>query len=157
MQQVDPGFDPRGLSTFQLYLPETSYPEGGDQVGFLRTLSDELTAIPGVESASAMSGLPPRRRLNANDMDAAVRIKDAKPRRRGSFLAAKFHDGSGSAWPTRIDPNPHKVLLNGTTMSIQPSRELKRLFVSGLLLNQHTFSPVLCSLYSRLQQLRRIR
>ena len=69
MQQVEPGFEPSGLSTFQLYLPSTSYPEPSDQVGFLRQLSTQLTAIPGVASASAMSGLPPRRRLNANDMD----------------------------------------------------------------------------------------
>ncbi len=68
MQQVEPGFNPRGLSTFELYLPQTNYPEPSDQIGFFSELSADLAAIPGVESASAMSGLPPRRRLNANDM-----------------------------------------------------------------------------------------
>lgn len=69
MQQVDPGFEPKGLSTFQIYLPETSYPEPSDALGFFRELAGELTALPGVDSASGMSGLPPRRRLNANDME----------------------------------------------------------------------------------------
>ena len=67
-QSVDPGFRADGLSTFQLYLPESSYPESSDLTRFFDTLSAELAAIPGVENASAMTGLPPVRRLNANDM-----------------------------------------------------------------------------------------
>jgi predicted permease len=69
MQDVDAGFRASGLTTFQIYLPESSYPEPSSQVGFLRDLSARLEQIPGVESASAMTGLPPRRRLNANDME----------------------------------------------------------------------------------------
>jgi predicted permease len=69
MQQIEPGFKSEGLTTFQIYLPETNYPEPADLVGFFQRLSTGMTALPGVDSASAMSGLPPRRRLNANDMD----------------------------------------------------------------------------------------
>jgi len=80
-QQVDPGFRAAGLSTFQIYLPSTTYPEASDLVGFFQQLSKELTAIPGVESASAMSGLPPVRRLNANDMafEGIERTPDGPP------------------------------------------------------------------------------
>ncbi|HSF17933.1 MAG TPA: ABC transporter permease [Vicinamibacteria bacterium] len=75
MQQVDPGFEPDGLSTFEIYLPETAYPQTSDQVAFFRDVSASLSSVPGVESATSMSGLPPRRRLNANDMQ----FEDLKP------------------------------------------------------------------------------
>jgi putative ABC transport system permease protein len=69
MSNVDPGFRAEGLLTFETYLPDTTYPDPSSQVSFFRDLSERLSSIPGVESASAMSGLPPRRRLNANDME----------------------------------------------------------------------------------------
>jgi putative ABC transport system permease protein len=69
MSNVDPGFRAAGLLTFETYLPDTTYPDASSQVSFFRDLSEKLSSIPGVESASAMSGLPPRRRLNANDME----------------------------------------------------------------------------------------
>ena len=69
LQKVDPGFDPDGLLSFQIFLPAASYPEPTDQVAFLERLVDRLKALPGVTSASAMSGLPPRRDVNANDTE----------------------------------------------------------------------------------------
>ncbi|HEX2167990.1 MAG TPA: ABC transporter permease, partial [Longimicrobiales bacterium] len=69
LQSVDPGFDPDGLLSFQLFLPATSYPEPGDQAAFLERLTERLRSLPGVTSAAAMSGLPPRREVNANDTD----------------------------------------------------------------------------------------
>ena len=59
MQQVEPGFNASGLTTFQLYLPETSYPESSDLTGFFARLSSQMAALPGVESASAMSTSAP--------------------------------------------------------------------------------------------------
>jgi putative ABC transport system permease protein len=69
LQKVDPGFDPEGLLSFQLFLPAASYPQPTDQAAFLDRLIDRLGALPGVTSASAMSGLPPRRDVNANDTE----------------------------------------------------------------------------------------
>jgi putative ABC transport system permease protein len=69
LQKVDPGFDPEGLLSFQLFLPAASYPEPTDQSAFLERLVDRLGSMPGVTSASAMSGLPPRRDVNANDTE----------------------------------------------------------------------------------------
>ena len=67
IQATDPGFDPENLSTYQTYLPETAYPTASEQLAFLERLRAEAAALPGVEAATYMSGLPPRRRLNAND------------------------------------------------------------------------------------------
>jgi predicted permease len=69
LQKVDPGFDPGGLLSFQLFLPAATYPNGGAQNAFLDRLLGELRALPGVTDAAAMSGLPPRRDVNANDTE----------------------------------------------------------------------------------------
>ncbi len=69
LQEVDPGFDPDGLLTFQLYLPAGRYEDAGATAAFTRDLITRLKALPGVTSAAAMSGLPPLREVNANDTD----------------------------------------------------------------------------------------
>ena len=66
--RVDPGFDASGTLAFRLYLPPPTYPEAADEVAFFDRLGDELAAIPGVQTVSSMSGLPPIRRVNANTM-----------------------------------------------------------------------------------------
>ena len=69
LEREDPGFSPAGLSTFQTFLPATDYPEATDQLAFVDRLSAAIGRVPGVEAVTAMSGLPPRRRLNANDTE----------------------------------------------------------------------------------------
>lgn len=69
LQHVDPGFDPHGLLTFQLYLPPARYPDATAASSFYGTLLDRLRALPGVQAAAAMSGLPPLRDVNANDTE----------------------------------------------------------------------------------------
>ena len=68
LQNVDPGFDHRGALTFRLFLPSATYSSPPEQMSFYRELKGRLLAVPGVESATLMSGLPPIRRLNANTM-----------------------------------------------------------------------------------------
>jgi predicted permease len=66
---VDLGFDPGGLLTFRLYLPPAQYPDATAAGSFYSSLLARLEALPGVRSASAMSGLPPLRNVNANDTE----------------------------------------------------------------------------------------
>jgi predicted permease len=61
LQAVELGFDPYGLATFGLYLPETTYPTARDQTAFFDRLTLRLKALPGVQSVAAMWGLPPLR------------------------------------------------------------------------------------------------
>jgi len=69
LQRVDPGFDPRGLLTFQVYLPDSRYPDASTAGAFYASLLQRIEAMPGVRSATAMSGLPPLRDVNANDTE----------------------------------------------------------------------------------------
>jgi putative ABC transport system permease protein len=67
LQRVDLGFRPDNLLTFEISLPSNAYPDPDDVVGFYRGLLDRVRALPGVVSATAMSGLPPLREVDAND------------------------------------------------------------------------------------------
>ncbi len=69
LNSVEPGFEPEGLLTFQLFLPNATYPDSESRLAFQDRLTDLLSAEPGVTSVAAMSGLPPVRRLNANDTE----------------------------------------------------------------------------------------
>jgi predicted permease len=69
LMQVDAGFDRSRLITFSLDLPNATYPEASQVHGFYQRLQEQLAAIPGVQGATRMSGLPPDRRVDANDTD----------------------------------------------------------------------------------------
>jgi predicted permease len=69
LTRVDAGFRPGGLLSFQISLPQASY-RGPEQVaGFYRRLTDALAGLPGVSGAAAMTGMPPKRDVNANDTE----------------------------------------------------------------------------------------
>ena len=69
IQQLDPSFNPGELITFQTVPPQTAYATSMDRLTFYDELVPQLAALPGIDSAAAMSGLPPLRRLNANTME----------------------------------------------------------------------------------------
>ncbi|MDX1493809.1 MAG: ABC transporter permease [Longimicrobiales bacterium] len=81
LNAVEPGFDPQGKLTFQIYLPASDYPDGESQLAFQTGLRERLAAEPGVTGVAAMSGLPPVRRLNANDtqIEGYVQTQDSPP------------------------------------------------------------------------------
>ncbi len=68
LQQVNTGFDPSGVVSFSLNLPGVKY-KPPDALQFVNALQERLSTIPGVTSASMTSGLPPLRRINANDTE----------------------------------------------------------------------------------------
>jgi predicted permease len=66
---VDAGFDRSRLVTFSLTLPTANYPQASLRAQMFQRLLTKMRAAPGIQAASAMSGLPPNRPLNANDTD----------------------------------------------------------------------------------------
>ena len=67
LMRVDSGFDRSELTTFNVVLPAAPYKDSTRRVAFFSNLMTQLGAVPGVKSVAAMSGLPPRRQVNAND------------------------------------------------------------------------------------------
>lgn len=68
LQRVNAGFDPAGVVSFSLNLPAAKY-TNDQRLQFVSALEQKLNSIPGVNSASIASGLPPLRRINANDTE----------------------------------------------------------------------------------------
>ncbi|MBP7570815.1 MAG: ABC transporter permease [Acidobacteria bacterium] len=58
LHDIDLGFEPEGVLTARLWLPEASYQDPGEVVAFYRTLLERLRALPGVEAAGALRVLP---------------------------------------------------------------------------------------------------
>ncbi len=67
LADVHLGFEPRGLITAKVELPEETYKTQKDIVSFWQRLEEKLAAIPGARLVGLMSGLPPERPINAND------------------------------------------------------------------------------------------
>jgi predicted permease len=66
---VDAGFDRARLVTFQMSLAGADYPQPAQRAQLYQRLLEQLRGVAGIQGASAMSGLPPNRPLNANDTD----------------------------------------------------------------------------------------
>jgi putative ABC transport system permease protein len=69
LTSVDAGFDAGGLTTFGVVMPTAVYSDPQRRANFSAELVTKLRAIPGVQSATMMTGLPPDRAVNANDTD----------------------------------------------------------------------------------------
>ena len=69
LTKVDAGFDRSRLVTFSMSLPTARYPQAPARAQAYQRLLERLRTLPGVQAATAMSGLPPNRPLNANDTD----------------------------------------------------------------------------------------
>ncbi|HWX42211.1 MAG TPA: ABC transporter permease, partial [Blastocatellia bacterium] len=58
LQNVSPGFNPENRLTTSLSVLRTKYPQPDQQAGFFDRTLESLKAVPGVESAAAVSPLP---------------------------------------------------------------------------------------------------
>jgi len=69
LTSVDAGFDRSHLVTFSMTLSPANYPLPSARAQMFQRLLARLRAAPGVQAATAMTGLPPARPLNAQDTD----------------------------------------------------------------------------------------
>ena len=58
LEQVNPGFDTRDVLTMRLSLPSAQYPDGRRRAAFYQQVIQRVQAIPGAQSAGAISRLP---------------------------------------------------------------------------------------------------
>jgi putative ABC transport system permease protein len=61
LTNVDGGFDRSRLVTFSITLPFVTYPQAAPRAQMYQRILDAVRAVPGVEAATAMDGLPPNR------------------------------------------------------------------------------------------------
>lgn len=59
LSAVQPGFNPQGLATFWVALPQARYPNDTAVVRFYSQLLERMSALPGVQNAAIASRLPP--------------------------------------------------------------------------------------------------
>jgi predicted permease len=58
VQSVDPGFNPNGVVTMRTTLPVPKYAEPAPRAAFYDRVLNEVRALPGVEQAAYVSGVP---------------------------------------------------------------------------------------------------
>jgi putative ABC transport system permease protein len=75
LESVDPGFNPAGILTFDLALPEIQYPDGSRVAAFSNDLLERMQSLPGVESAAVVRPAP----LSGNDYSSSIKIKGQPP------------------------------------------------------------------------------
>lgn len=92
LQQVNAGFNPKGLLTFNLSLTADAYKEQGPKVLFWSNLQQRLQAIPGVVSVTLAGDLPPLRREVDNDTD----IEGFVPVPNGPIQNVAFYQATGN-------------------------------------------------------------
>jgi predicted permease len=81
LMEVDAGFNRTRMTTFGIVLPNSDYRAAQSRVDFFTRLIAQLTQLPGVTGAAAMTGLPPNRDVNAND----VNFESYVPPKEGPF------------------------------------------------------------------------
>ena len=87
LQQVNPGFEPRGVLAMQLSLPPNKYPDRPARAAFLRQMLERVRAIPGVKSVGTTTTLP----MSGNDMSGSFQIE-------GRQQAPGVNNPHGSRW-----------------------------------------------------------
>ena len=87
LANVDVGFDKSRLVTFSISLPDSTYPGPAIRMQAYQRVLDALRAVPGVEAATAMFGLPPDRPPSKNN----TRVADATVPSVGPFHIVDFY------------------------------------------------------------------
>ncbi|HWF88173.1 MAG TPA: ABC transporter permease [Pyrinomonadaceae bacterium] len=85
LQNVDPGFDPNNVLTFQYTLPAAKYPDDPQIIAFNGQLIERLKALPGVDSVSGASALP----LGKQSNYTSFTIDGQPPLPPGEFLLSE--------------------------------------------------------------------
>jgi predicted permease len=134
LQQVSPGFEPQNVLSLQISLPRSSYPDDHQAADFYRKLTAQVGTLPGVESIAAVSGLPPKRDVNANDteFESIKPTKDGPPQNvdywqfvtRDYFKTLRIRLIAGRTFSSGDDRGtPGAVVINQTMAKVfWPSR-----------------------------------
>lgn len=86
LQRTDPGFDPDHLLTLRIDLPRGPYEALDRRADFFQRVLPRIEAVPGVESAGAISFLP----MNFPGGSVGIAVEGAPPADEGEFQGAVY-------------------------------------------------------------------
>jgi putative ABC transport system permease protein len=112
--QVSPGFNPDNVLTAGLSLPDTKYKEPGQWSAFYRQVLDKVNALPGIQSAGAITNLP----FGDGSMSLTFRRADGPPMLPSEQPATIFHANSPGYFQTMGIP-----LLKGRDFTEQDAEK----------------------------------
>jgi putative ABC transport system permease protein len=96
----DFGFDPEQLVTLNLHLPRQRYPQESDSRRFFDQLLPRIHALPGVQAAGAVFGLPLSGSIEGQDLE----LIGAPPLKPGELLTADYAQVSPGYFATMRIP-----------------------------------------------------
>ena len=94
--QVDPGFKPDNLLTLEYRLPRNKYVESSAQWEFHRQVVEQLRAVPGVQSAALIRGLP----LTGNSGSVRIALPDGETPPKGQEPQVLFNTATPDYFAT---------------------------------------------------------
>ncbi|MET0626707.1 MAG: ABC transporter permease, partial [Pyrinomonadaceae bacterium] len=106
--QVDPGFKTENLLTLEYRLPRTKYVESSAQWEFHRRVIENLRAVPGVQSAALVRGLP----LTGNSASVRITLPDREAPPRGQEPQIQFNTATPDYFATMGIPFVQGRLFN---------------------------------------------
>jgi putative ABC transport system permease protein len=86
LQKVNPGFNPDGVLTLQISLPESKYSTGPQQAAFYQQVLQRIKSLPGVRYAGAISHLP----LSGSNVNGVFTIEGHLPWAAGQEPLTEF-------------------------------------------------------------------
>jgi putative ABC transport system permease protein len=106
--QVDPGFKTENLLTLEYRLPRNKYVEPAAQWEFHRQVVEQLRAVPGVQSAALVRGLP----LTGNSASVRIILPDGETPPKGQEPQAQFNTATPDYFATMGIPLTQGRLFN---------------------------------------------
>jgi predicted permease len=126
LENVNPGFQPSGVITGSVVLPEAQYKDSAKQTAFYRSVIERLSSLPGVSAVAAGSPTP----FSGEGGSASFRI-EGRPSRPGDpgphgdvalvtsnyFTALRIPIRRGRVFTDRDQPNTAPVALIDETLA----------------------------------------
>lgn len=106
--QVDPGFKPENLLTLEYRLPRNKYGESPAQWEVHRQVVEQLMAVPGVQSAALIRGLP----LTGNSASVRISLPDRETPPKGQEPQVQFNTATPDYFATMGIPFVQGRLFN---------------------------------------------
>ncbi|HEX8089384.1 MAG TPA: ABC transporter permease [Blastocatellia bacterium] len=118
--EVKPGFDPRGVLTMKVSLPESKYPEAYQKAAFFQQVIERIKNVPGVQSVGAITQLP----LSRSEEIGSFTVEGHPPLAAGELLLADRRAVSPDYFSTMRVP-----LEKGRLFTEQDRREAPKVIV----------------------------